>query len=73
MSAQPGMRFELLRQDGAARRGRLRFAGQCRDPRVHAGGHLRDGQGDDAGQLEEIGVEIVLGNTFDLICGRALR
>ena len=61
-------------QDGAARRGRLDFArGTRRDAGIHAGGHLRHGQGDDAGGSRGIGAQIVLGNTFHLFCGPGLE
>jgi queuine tRNA-ribosyltransferase len=67
MSAQPGMRFELLRQDGAARRGRLRFArGNVETPAFMPVGTYGTVKAMTPEQLEEIGVEIVLGNTFHL-------
>ena len=37
-----------------------------RDAGVHAGRHVRHGQGDGPAELEEIGAQIVLGNTFHL-------
>ena len=42
-------------------------AGHGRNPGVHAGGHLRHGQGHDCREsVKEIGAEIILGNTFHL-------
>ena len=68
MSAPPsGMRFELLRQDGAARRGRLHFArGLVETPAFMPVGTYGTVKAMTPEELEGIGVEIVLGNTFHL-------
>ena len=64
---RPGMRFELLRQDGAARRGRLQFArGNVETPAFMPVGTYGTVKAMTPEQLEDIGVEIVLGNTFHL-------
>ncbi len=62
------MKFTLHRTDGAARRGTLTLAhGAGRDAGVHAGRHLRHGEGDESRpNSQEIGAHIVLGNTFHL-------
>jgi len=63
----PAMRFELLRQDGAARRGRLIFArGLVQTPAFMPVGTYGTVKAMTPEELEEIGVEIVLGNTFHL-------
>ena len=63
------MKFELDRTDGLARRARLSISPRCRrDPGLHAGRHLRHGQGDDAGRTAgNLGAQIILGNTFHLM------
>jgi queuine tRNA-ribosyltransferase len=67
MSASPGMRFELLRQDGAARRGRLHFArGLVETPAFMPVGTYGTVKAMTPEELEGIGVEIILGNTFHL-------
>jgi queuine tRNA-ribosyltransferase len=61
------MRFSLLRQDGAARRGRLDFArGSVETPAFMPVGTYGTVKAMTPEQLEGIGVEIVLGNTFHL-------
>jgi queuine tRNA-ribosyltransferase len=61
------MRFELLRQDGAARRGRLHFVrGQVETPAFMPVGTYGTVKAMTPEELEGIGVEIVLGNTFHL-------
>jgi len=61
------MRFSLLRQDGAARRGRLDFArGSVETPAFMPVGTYGTVKAMTPEQLEDIGVEIVLGNTFHL-------
>ncbi|MGT2494108.1 hypothetical protein ACU4GD_35460 [Cupriavidus basilensis] len=58
------LNFELLTTDGNARRGRVTQPRRGRDPDLHAGRHLRLGQGDVATELNEINSQIILGNTF---------
>src|SRR5271169_902012 len=61
------MRFELLRQDGAARRGRLHFRrGSVETPAFMPVGTYGTVKAMTPEQLEDIGVRIVLGNTFHL-------
>jgi queuine tRNA-ribosyltransferase len=61
------MRFELLRRDGAARRGRLDFArGAVETPAFMPVGTYGTVKAMTPEQLESIGVEIILGNTFHL-------
>jgi len=67
LSALPGMRFEVLAQEGAARRGRLEFArGVVETPVFMPVGTYGTVKAMTPEQLEDIGVEIVLGNTFHL-------
>jgi queuine tRNA-ribosyltransferase len=72
MSASPGggrgpMRFELLAQDGAARRGRLEFPrGSVETPAFMPVGTYGTVKAMTPEDLEQIGAEIVLGNTFHL-------
>jgi queuine tRNA-ribosyltransferase len=67
MSSPGGMRFELLQRDGAARRGRLQFArGVVETPAFMPVGTYGTVKAMTPEQLEGIGVEIVLGNTFHL-------
>jgi queuine tRNA-ribosyltransferase len=61
------MRFNLLAQDGAARRGRLEFArGTVETPAFMPVGTYGTVKAMRPEDLEEIGAEIVLGNTFHL-------
>jgi queuine tRNA-ribosyltransferase len=61
------MRFDLLAQDGAARRGRLVFArGTVETPAFMPVGTYGTVKAMTPEDLEEIGAEIVLGNTFHL-------
>jgi queuine tRNA-ribosyltransferase len=61
------MRFELLARDGAARRGRLQFArGSVETPAFMPVGTYGTVKAMTPEDLESIGTEIVLGNTFHL-------
>jgi queuine tRNA-ribosyltransferase len=61
------MRFDLLRQDGAARRGRLEFArGSIETPTFMPVGTYGTVKAMSPEDLERIGAEIILGNTFHL-------
>jgi queuine tRNA-ribosyltransferase len=61
------MRFNLLAQDGAARRGRLAFArGTVETPAFMPVGTYGTVKAMTPEDLEAIGAEIVLGNTFHL-------
>ena len=61
------MRFELLRQDGAARRGRLEFArGPVETPAFMPVGTYGTVKAMTPEDLESIGAQIILGNTFHL-------
>jgi queuine tRNA-ribosyltransferase len=61
------MRFNLLAQDGAARRGRLRFArGTVETPAFMPVGTYGTVKAMTPEDLEQIGAEIILGNTFHL-------
>jgi queuine tRNA-ribosyltransferase len=66
-AATRAMRFELLGADGAARRGRLTFArGAVATPTFMPVGTYGTVKAMTAEELEGMGVEIVLGNTFHL-------
>ena len=66
-AARGPMRFELLAQDGAARRGRLEFArGSVETPAFMPVGTYGTVKAMTPENLESIGAEIVLGNTFHL-------
>jgi queuine tRNA-ribosyltransferase len=61
------MRFELLARDGAARRGRIEFArGGVETPAFMPVGTYGTVKAMTPEDLEDIGAEIVLGNTFHL-------
>ena len=61
------MRFELLNRDGAARRGRLEFArGRVETPAFMPVGTYGTVKAMTPEQLESVGAQIVLGNTFHL-------
>jgi queuine tRNA-ribosyltransferase len=61
------MRFDLLAQDGAARRGRLEFArGSVQTPAFMPVGTYGTVKAMTPENLEQIGAEIILGNTFHL-------
>jgi queuine tRNA-ribosyltransferase len=62
------MRFELLATDGTARRGRLSFArGLVETPAFMPVGTYGTVKGMTPEELEQIGAQIVLGNTFHLL------
>src|SRR5262249_29103323 len=62
------MRFELLGRDGAARRGRVTFArGTIETPAFMPVGTYGSVKAMTPEELESIGAEIVLGNTFHLL------
>jgi queuine tRNA-ribosyltransferase len=62
-----GMKFELLNQDGAARRGRLQFPrGTVETPAFMPVGTYGTVKAMTPEDLESIGAQIVLGNTFHL-------
>ncbi|HEY5263593.1 MAG TPA: tRNA guanosine(34) transglycosylase Tgt [Steroidobacteraceae bacterium] len=68
------MRFDLLAEDGAARRGRLKFArGSVETPAFMPVGTYGTVKAMTPEQLEDIGVEIVLGNTFHLYLRPGLK
>ena len=61
------MRFDLLNRDGAARRGRLEFArGRVEPPAFMPVGTYGTVKAMTPEQLESVGAQIVLGNTFHL-------
>jgi len=61
------VRFELLNRDGAARRGRLEFArGRVDTPAFMPVGTYGTVKAMTPEQLESVGAQIVLGNTFHL-------
>jgi len=62
------MKYELLNTDGKARRGRLTFArGSVETPAFMPVGTYGTVKGMKAEEVEEIGAEIILGNTFHLM------
>jgi queuine tRNA-ribosyltransferase len=61
------MRFDVMRQDGAARRGRLEFArGTVETPAFMPVGTYGTVKAMTPDDLESIGAQIILGNTFHL-------
>ena len=67
MSDSPRMHFQLLAEDGAARRGRLEFArGHVQTPAFMPVGTYGTVKAMTPENLEEVGAEIILGNTFHL-------
>jgi queuine tRNA-ribosyltransferase len=67
MSRQERMHFEFLSNDGAARRGRLSFArGSIETPAFMPVGTYGTVKAMTAEELETLGAEIILGNTFHL-------
>ena len=61
------MRFELVKLDGAARRGRLDFArGSVETPAFMPVGTYGTVKAMTPEQLEAVGAQIILGNTFHL-------
>lgn len=67
MSVPSGMQFDLLQEEGPARRGRLRFArGTVETPAFMPVGTYGTVKAMTPEQLEQIGAEIILGNTFHL-------
>ena len=68
------MRFNVLAQDGAARRGRLDFArGPVETPAFMPVGTYGTVKAMTPEDLEAIGVEIILGNTFHLYLRPGLK
>jgi queuine tRNA-ribosyltransferase len=62
------MRFELLGRDGAARRGRVTFArGTIETPAFMPVGTYGSVKAMTPEELEQLGAEIILGNTFHLL------
>jgi len=62
------MKFELLTSDGAARRGRVTFArGTIETPAFMPVGTYGSVKGMSPAEVEELGFEVVLGNTFHLM------
>src|SRR3569833_756822 len=62
------MQFELLKQDGAARRGRMSFArGTVETPAFLPVGTYGTVKAKTPEELRELGAEIILGNTFNLM------
>ncbi len=62
------MKFELLKQDGAARRGRIAFRrGVIETPAFMPIGTYGSVKAMTPEELEELGAEIILGNTFHLL------
>lgn len=62
------MRFELLKNDGTARRGRMTFArGTVETPAFMPVGTYGTVKAMAAEELRELGTEIILGNTFHLL------
>ncbi len=62
------MEFKLLKQSGAARRGQLRFArGTIETPAFMPVGTYGSVKGISREELEALGAEIILGNTFHLM------
>lgn len=67
MSARRAMRFEVSHRDGAARRGRLEFArGSVETPAFMPVGTYGTVKAMTPEDLESVGAEIILGNTFHL-------
>lgn len=67
MSRQCFMRFERLTEDGRARRGRITFPrGTIETPTFMPVGTYGTVKGMTPASIEEIGAEIILGNTFHL-------
>jgi queuine tRNA-ribosyltransferase len=67
MSGSPRMRFEVLARDGAARRGRLQFArGNIDTPAFMPVGTYGTVKAMTPEDLESVGAQIILGNTFHL-------
>ena len=61
------MQFELLNTDGAARRGRIRFPrGVIETPAFMPVGTYGSVKGVLPPQIEDLGAQIILGNTFHL-------
>jgi queuine tRNA-ribosyltransferase len=66
-SSMSRMQFQLLAEDGAARRGRLSFPrGLVETPAFMPVGTYGSVKGVLPGQLRELGAQIILGNTFHL-------
>ena len=62
------MKYELIKKDGKARRGRLTFErGTVETPAFMPVGTYGTVKGMKTEEIEEIGAEIILGNTFHLM------
>ncbi len=65
------MKFDLLATDGARTPRPAPLAHGTVQTRLHAGGHLRHGEGDGAAEITETGFEMVLSNTFPTVVAPA--
>nr|MBF0685453.1 tRNA-guanine transglycosylase [Pseudomonas sp.] len=66
-SSQPGLAFDLLATDGAARRGRITLNhGTVQTPMFMPVGTYGTVKAMTPGELKDIGSQAILGNTFHL-------